>query len=164
MMRNIQKYLSALSFALLSSTLLAPVLADESDPLMDKGKFSIGAGISTNSISGPSSDEAGFQFFGAYDLTQVNLVDSVKSSVEFGLMDYGFSGDSTGIWATYVVSGPFTGRFGWLGRLGLDVGDDNGLMAGAGLSWAVNSKMDLRGEYVIRDNVDSLQFNFLYHL
>jgi hypothetical protein len=164
MMSNTQKYLAALFFTFLFGFNFTPVIADESDPLLEKSKFSIGAGIANNSISGPVSDEIGFQIFGAYDLSQVNLVDSVKSSVEFGLMDYGFSGDSTGIWATYVVDGPISGRFGWVGRLGLDVGDDSGLMLGAGLSWGVNSKTNLRFEYVIRDDVDSLQFNFLYHL
>jgi len=164
MMCNTQKYLAALCFILLSSTYIAPVIAAESEPLLETRNFSIGAGISSNSISGPASDEIGFQIFGAYDLSQVNLANSVNSSVEFGLMDYGFSGDSTGIWATYVIDGPISGRFGWVGRLGLDVGDDNGLMIGGGVGWSVNSKIDLRGEYVIRNDVDSLQFNFLYHL
>lgn len=164
MMGNTQKNLIALFFALLFGTNFTPVSADESDPLLEKSKFSIGAGISYNSISGPVSDEVGFQMIGAYDLSQVNLVESVKSSVEFGLMDYGYSGDSVGIWATYVVDGPISGRFGWLGRLGFDAGDDSGLMIGAGLGWAANSKTNLRFEYVIRDDIDSLQFNYLYHL
>lgn len=164
MMGNAQKYLAALFTILLLGTNFTPVSADESDPLLEKSKFSIGAGISYNSISGPVSDEVGFQMIGAYDLSQVNLVESVKSSVEFGLMDYGYSGDSVGIWATYVVDGPISGRFGWLGRLGFDAGDDSGLMIGAGLGWAANSKTNLRFEYVIRDDIDSLQFNYLYHL
>jgi hypothetical protein len=164
MMRNTQKYLAALFFILLSSSYITPVFAAESEPLLESRNFSIGAGISTNSVSGPASDETGFQIFGAYDLNQVNLAEGVNSSIEFGLMDYGFSGNSTGIWATYVIDGPISGRFGWVGRLGLDVGDDSGLMLGAGLGWSVNSKIDLRGEYVIRDDIDSLQFNFLYHL
>jgi hypothetical protein len=163
-MRNTHKYLTVLFFTLLSGFYVSTVSADESDPLLEKSKFSIGAGISTNSISGPASDEIGLQLFGAYDLNQVNLVEGVNSSVEFGLLDYGFSGDSLGVWATYVVDGPFSGRFGWLGRLGLDVGDDSGLMVGAGLSWGLNSKTNLRFEYVIRDEVDSLQLNYLYHL
>ena len=163
-MRNTQKYLAALIFTLLSGFYLSTAIADESEPLLEKSKFSIGAGVSYNSISGPVSDEIGFQLIGAYDLSQVNLVESVKSSVEFGIMDYGYSGDSTGIWATYVIDGPISGRFGWLGRLGYDFGDDNGLMLGAGLGWVANSKTDLRFEYVIRDDVDSLQFNYLYHL
>jgi hypothetical protein len=162
-MRNTHFYLAA--FTLLSSVFVTPVFAAENEPLLDKGKFSIGGGISNNSISGPVSDEIGYQFFGAYNLTQVNLMQSVNSSVELGYMDYGFSGsDSSGIWATYVIDGKFVGNFGWLGRLGYDFGDDNGLMLGLGLDYSVNSKMDLRGEYVIRDEVDSLQFNIIYNL
>jgi len=44
------------------------------------------------------------------------------------------------------------------------MGDDSGLMFGAGLSLGINARMDLRGEYVIRDDVDSLQLNLIYRL
>ncbi|MCZ6488682.1 MAG: hypothetical protein O6703_10965 [Gammaproteobacteria bacterium] len=161
-MRNTHLYPAA--FILLSCAWVTPVFADESQPLLDKNKFSMGGGISTNSVSGPVSDEIGYQFFGAYNLNQINLMEGVHSSVEFGYMDYGFSGDSSGIWATYVVDGSLGGKFGWLARLGLDIGDDSGLMLGVGLGYSVNSRMELRGEYVIRDEVDSLQFNILYDL
>ncbi|MCZ6668703.1 MAG: hypothetical protein O6938_10435 [Gammaproteobacteria bacterium] len=161
-MRNTHLYPAA--FILLSGAWVTPVFADESQPLLDKNKFSMGGGISTNSVSGPVSDEIGYQFFGAYNLNQINLMEGVHSSVEFGYMDYGFSGDSSGIWATYVVDGSLGGKFGWLARLGLDIGDDSGLMLGVGLGYSVNSRMELRGEYVIRDEVDSLQFNILYDL
>ncbi len=162
MMRNTHLYLT--TFTLLSSVWVTPILAGEGDPLLEKSKFSLGAGISNNSISGPVSDEIGYQFFGAYNLNQINLMEGVHSSVEFGYMEYGFSGDSSGIWATYVVDGSLGGKFGWLARLGLDIGDDSGLMLGVGLGYSVNSRMELRGEYVIRDEVDSLQFNILYAL
>jgi len=46
----------------------------------------------------------------------------------------------------------------------LDIGDDSGLMVGAGVSYTTSEKIELRFEYVARDEVDSLQFNFLYHL
>jgi len=162
MMRNIHNYLTALCFALLSGVYVTSVFADEGEPLLDKSMFSIGTGISRNSISG--FDETGFQFFVAYDLNQINVMEGVKSSVEFGFMDYGFSIDSTGIWGNYVVDGVINEKLGWLARLGLDIGDDSGLMIGAGVSYATDDKIELRGEYVVRDEVDSLQFNFLYHL
>lgn len=161
-MRNSYKFLAMMT--LLFAGNVSPVLADQHQPMLDKDKFSIGAGISSNSISGPASDETGFQFFGAYDLDQVNLMEGVTSSVEFGFMDYGFSGDSTGIWGAYVIDGKFSGQFGWLARLGYDIGDDNGLMIGAGLGIALSDQLDLRGEYVVRDEVDSLQFNILYRM
>jgi opacity protein-like surface antigen len=163
-MRNIIKPLALLTVTLFSAIQISSVIAAESKPLLDKGKFSIGLGISNNSISGPVDDELGYQFFAAYDLTRINLMEGVNSSVEFGLMDYGFSRDSTGIWGTYVIDGNIGGGFGWLGRLGADLGDDSGLMVGAGASFEINKKMDIRLEYVVRDEVDSLQFNFLYRL
>jgi len=153
-----------LAVSLFLITQLSAVAAQEGQPLLDKSKFSIGLGVSSNSLSGPIGDEIGFQFFGAYDLSQINLMEGVHSSVEFGVMDYGFNSNSTGIWGTYVVDGKLSGGFGWLARLGLDLGDDSGLMVGAGAGYQINKKMDIRLEYVIRDEVDSLQFNFLYRL
>ncbi len=148
--------------ALLVNSIYLPVIAQDNEPLLDRNLFSIGFGISDNSAG--KSDKIGYQFFVAYDLNQINLMNGVSSSVEFGIMDYGFSGDSTGIWGTYVVDGQISEQFHWLGRAGYDIGDDNGLMFGAGVGYQMNSRSQLRLEYVIRDDIDSLQFNFLYHL
>ncbi len=162
-----RKYLLSLSLVVLSGATVSPLMADEHQPLLDRNLFSIGVGISSNSIDtrkNDEDDEIGFQFFGAYDLIEVNLMEGVNSSVEFGLMDYGFKRDSTGVWATYTVDGIISGDLGWLARAGFDIGDDNGLMFGAGLGFIVDEKSELRFEYVARDEVDSWQFNFLYHL
>jgi len=159
--------MAVLAATFLSTAYAAPTFAAEAagkGPLLDKNKFSIGVGVSSNSVSGPIDDEAGFQVYGAYDLSKVNLMEGVHSSVEFGYMDYGFRRDSGGIWATYVVDGVISGDFGWLARLGLDFGDDSGLMLGVGAGYAINEKMNLRLEYVVRDEVDSLQLNYLYSL
>ena len=164
---TMRKYLLGLSLALLSGANVSPTMADQNQPLLDRNLFSIGVGISSNSIDtrkNDEDDEIGFQFFGAYDLIGINLMEGVNSSVEFGLMDYGFKRDSTGIWATYTVDGIISGDLGWLARAGLDIGDDNGLMAGAGLVYVVDEQQELRFEYVARDEVESWQFNFLYHL
>jgi len=162
-MRNTSSLLASAAAIFLTVLLASSVQAAEKKPLLDKGKLSIGVGISNNSVGG-SDDELGYQFFADYDLTQLNLMEGVNSSVEFGVMDYGFSRDSTGIWGTYVIDGHIGAGFGWLARLGLDIGDDSGLMLGGGASFSVNKKIDLRLEYVVRDDVDSLQFNFLYRL
>jgi hypothetical protein len=80
-------------------------------------------------------------------------------------MDYGFSGrNSGGLWVNAVVDGAFNQGYGWLARLGLDLGDDSGLMFGAGVSYSFDARTRLRGEYVIRDDIDSLQLNLIYHL
>ena len=162
-----RKYLAVFSFIFLSVTTVSPVLADENQPLLDRNLFALGIGISVNSIDTSKIDqdgELGYQFLAAYDLTRIDLMQGVNSSVEFGLIDYGFDRDSTGIWATYTVDGKISGDLGWLARAGLDIGDDSGLLVGAGLAYSVDEKAELRLEYVARDDVDSWQLNFLYHL
>ena len=164
---NMRKYLLALCFAFLCGGTVTPAISDESQPLLDKNLFSIGVGVSSNSIDDDGldeDDEIGFQFFVAYDLNEINLMDGVNSAIELGLMDYGYKRDSTGIWGTYTVDGLISGDLGWLARAGFDVGDDSGLMVGAGLSYILNERTDLRFEFVARDEGDSLQFNYLYHL
>lgn len=155
------------SYSLIAACLFTTaVQAEGQAPLLDANKMSIGAGFSDNSVDVAGSDnEIGFQFFAAYDLTQVNLIQGTDSSVELGYMDYGFShGDAGGLFINYVLDGNIRDGLGWLARLGLDLGDDSGLMFGAGLGFPVSNRTQLRFEYVIRDDIDSLQFNFLYHL
>jgi hypothetical protein len=137
-------------------------MAQQNQPLLDRNKLSIGGGISDNSIR--RDDESGFQVFAAYDLDQVNVMDGVHSSLEFGVMDYGFRRDSTGIWGNYVIEAGINQSINWLGRAGLDIGDDSGLMFGIGLGFGLNEQADFRIEYVVRDDVDSLQFNLLFEL
>lgn len=167
MMTKTHKKLAILLAGLIISANSAVISAatPASKPLLNKSKFSIGAGVSSNSVSGPADDETGFQFFAAYDLSGVNIMDGVKTSLEFGYMDYGFDGvDNDGIWGTAVVGGTINGSFGWLARLGLDLGDDSGIMLGAGVSYSLTNKFDTRLEYVVRDEIDSIQLNFIYDL
>lgn len=153
-------------YCLMAGCFFSPIIHAEGQPLLDANKTSIGAGISSNSIDAPNSDnETGFQFFIAYDLDRVNLIQGADSSVELGYMDYGFSGrDSDGLFLNYVIDGKIRDGLGWLARLGLDLGDDSGLMFGAGLGLPVTPASQLRLEYVVRDDIDSLQLNFIHHL
>ncbi len=163
MNRKPQRYLPVFLFTLLTGIgTPLPLLAGESKPLLDRNRLSLGIGIADNSVR--RADETGSQIFVAYDLNQVNVMEGVKSSVEFGLMDYGFSRDSTGIWGTFVIEGGIGEHIDWLARAGYDIGDDSGLMFGAGVGFALSGKKKLRIEYVVRDDIDSLQFNFLFHL
>lgn len=161
---GIQQYLATSFLALILGSATATAMAAESGAMLDKNKFSIGAGLSNNSVGGRGGDETGFQIFGAYDLDQVNVMEGVNSSLEFGYMDYGYATNSDGLWGTYVVNGSISGQFGWLARIGFDIGDDSGLMVGAGAAYNMSANTALRVEYVIRDDIDSLQFNFLLGL
>ena len=147
--------------------LIGQAQAEPGKPLLDKNKFSIGAGGARNTVDTFFGDitESGVQFFAAYDLSRVNLMEGVKTSIEVGYLDYGFPRPAEGgLWATGVINGAIQNNFGWLARLGLDFGDDSGLMFGAGLSFGITKRLDLRGEYVIRDEIDSLQLNLIYEL
>ena len=158
-----KKQLSVLLVLFLSTQVFAAEKVNR-QPLLDKQKFSIGAGISRNSV-GPH-DDTGFQFFAGYDFDRVNLMEGVNTGIEFGYIDYGFSkgNDDDGLWGTLVLDGAIKGRLGWLARAGLDVGDDKGLMIGAGLGLNLGNKTSLRFEYIIRDDVDSIQLNLRQHM
>jgi len=138
-------------------------LLAENAPILERNQLAIGGGISLNSVGNSVDDEVGFQLFAAYALPTVNVLQYVNSSVELGYMDYGFDGKNTnGIWGNFVLDGSIKSDWGWLARLGLDLGDDSGFMIGAGASYALNPKLSLRVEYVVRDDIDSLQLNILH--
>lgn len=130
----------------------------------DLDGFYAGGGVANNTVS--SENAVGFQFFGGYDFGPILGEASVMAEVgywESGDFNDGpgeFSVD--GLWSTGVVSLPLTGHWSLLGRAGLDFGDDDGLMVGIGGSYMPVQQLELRGEIVARDNVDSFQFNALY--
>ena len=147
----------------------------------DTSNLYFGGGLSSNDLDGFGDKATGFQFFAGYPLDMVKLGE-LKSAVEVGYMDSGeweenvcvtFFGtttctkaktDAKGLWANYVVSYDFSPRASGIGRAGLDFGDDDGFMFGIGAGYKLTPQLDIRGEYVIRDHIDSLQANFVYHM
>ena len=137
-------------------------------------KIYFGGGLGFNSLSGIDlSDGMGFQFFGGYDLPV--KMGKGKLSLEVGYMDSGnmefgnifgipIEVKATGLWGNAVFSLPVQAKLNVVARAGLDIGDDDGFMFGAGLGFNLNPKMELRGEYVMRDTVDSLQVNFVMRM
>lgn len=134
-------------------------------------KIYYGGGLSSNDLSGFSS-EIGYQFFAGYPLDV--MMGTGKLSIEAGYMDAGdfsttilgipVTSEAKGFWGTAVGTWPISNELNAIGRVGLDVGDDDGLMFGGGLGYKLNKNVTLRGEFVVRDNVDSLQFNVVYYL
>lgn len=154
----------------LSFVFVAMLATGYSHAALDMSKVYFGGGLSSNSVPG-ASNGTGFQFFGGYDLP-VKLGKG-QLSVEAGYMDTGdmktpaslfFPGQdqsASGLWATAVYSLPLQKNLNLVARSGLDIGDDDGLMFGAGVGYMLNPKMEIRGEYVMRHTVDSLQVNFV---
>ena len=140
-----------------------------------------GGGLSVNSLS-DSDFSRGYQVFAGLPLN-VEFA-NVKSAVEVGYMDSGDISTCTdhqivngivipstcvkenvaGVWLNYVATMQLTDSFKGIARAGLDFGDDDGVMVGVGAEYGVTDKIDLRGEYVSRDTLDSVQMNLVYHI
>jgi hypothetical protein len=163
--KSVMKKLSLVLIAMLYT--FNTSAADGSKSAIDAKKIYFGGGLGLNSLSGIDlSDGLGLQIFAGYDLPVA--VGEGTLSAEVGYMD---SGDldagpfrklkANGLWGNVVVSLPMQNKLSVIGRAGLDIGDDDGLMLGAGLGLQMDNKMEIRAEYVIRDNVDSLQLNLV---
>lgn len=150
------------------------VHAEESSKIViDTKDFYLGGGLSLNSLSGIELDDGlGFQVFGGYVLpvkmseaalsVEIGYMDS--GSVDVNRRDRGFDAKAKGVWSTAVISFPLKDKLSVLARAGLDFGDDDGFMFGGGVGYQVNQKLEMRGEYVVRDNIDSLQFNVVIRM
>lgn len=153
--------LGLLAGALLTTT---PVSAQ-----LDTNDLYVGMGISYNDLASGWDNAWGAQLFGGYEIRQW---DNLAVGVEVGYMDTGTfdhrgspaSRSFGGLWSTAVGTAHLTTRYYLLGRLGIDFGDDDGLMAGIGFGGRVTHNLDLRGELVERDDVTSLQANLVLRL
>ena len=136
----------------------------------DTKKIYFGGGLGLNDV--PNRDGAtGFQLFLGMPLPI--KTDTVKIAVEAGYMDSGsFDKDGTffdpatshkanGLWGTVLASLPMKDNIDLIGRIGLDIGDDDGVMIGAGVGFEMSNDIDLRIEYVMRDTIDSFQLNLV---
>lgn len=148
--------------------LMVMLVSSNSFAELDTKKVYFGGGLGLNSLSGLDfSDGLGFQFFAGYELP-VKMTEG-SLSAEVGYMDSGNLDvgspfvskeiKAKGLWLNAVYSLPLKNKLSFIGRAGLDLGDDDGLMLGAGVEFNIGESMDARLEYVIRDSVDSLQFN-----
>ncbi len=135
----------------------------------DTRNLFFGGGVSQNKLEG-SKTGTGYQAFGGYTFGQV--APQFRVDAELGYMDsgnveacpFGFcvQGKVKGLWANGVARYRVAPQIDLIGRAGLDFGDDDGFMFGFGGGYLLNRNSQLRLEYVVRQNVNSLQFNFVY--
>lgn len=156
----------------LAATIAVASTSAVAETNFDKKNAYVGGGLGMNSLSG-FDDAMGFQFFGGYtipketlDLGKVGLAAEVgyMTSGDFETTFFGTTVDTSadGLWASAVFDYGINEQFKAIGRAGLDFGDDDGLLIGGGVEYAFDKKIGIRGEYVMRDNVDSLQVNVTY--
>ncbi len=149
---------------LFAGLILASLTAGPAVANQDLDNFYLGGGVANNTVGNESA--VGYQFIGGYDFGTV--LGNANLMAEVGYWNSGTFGDgpgrasAKGLWSTAVASLPLTGYWSLLGRAGLDFGDDDGLIVGIGAAYRAAPQLDLRGEIVARDNVDSFQFNVLY--
>ena len=160
-----------LSFLMLFSS--ASLAAEGGTVTFKTSSFYLGGGFGFNSHAGGRS--TGFQILGGYEFAG-KLNGDIASAIELGYMSTGTfesknltngatttsSQEAKGVWLNYVGSYPMGSRVEGLWRIGLDFGDDDGIMAGAGMGYNFNRHWSLRSEYVVREAVNSFQFNLLY--
>ncbi|WP_070989012.1 outer membrane beta-barrel protein [Halofilum ochraceum] len=157
---------SRITIAAVTLVLAAPTIANAAE--LEADRFYAGGGISTNDLHG--EDSTGAQVFVGYELPF--SLGQADTALEVGYQDAGdfdrprrgFRGDEniSGLWTTGVASLPVADNVDLVGRFGADFGDDDGLMAGGGVGIDLAPRVQLRGEYVIRDLTESLQANVLY--
>ncbi|GMR17941.1 MAG: hypothetical protein BMS9Abin33_0337 [Gammaproteobacteria bacterium] len=157
--------------SILGLVLVALSMTAAADKATNTLPIYFGGGVGFNKLSG-WDDSFGIQFLGGYELGNFGAK-GFDFSVEAGYMDTGdfernFAGgtvseSANGLWGTFVAAYHASPLVDILARAGLDVGDDDGPMFGVGVGFNVNKQLQLRGEFVARDNVDSLQFNVVFY-
>ncbi|UCB54538.1 MAG: outer membrane beta-barrel protein [Thiotrichales bacterium] len=140
---------------------------------LQASSFYLGGGLGFNSHAGARS--SGYQILGGYKF-DFKINGDIATALELGYMDTrtfevknlnngatsSTNQKASGMWLNVVETFPIGNRVEGLARFGIDFGDDDGLMIGAGMGYNFNRHWALRSEYVIREAVNSFQFNLLY--
>lgn len=165
----------ALATVLSTATAVAAPKGKQPQSGFDSTRIFFGGGISSNEVNS-SDNGTGFQIFAGYGFGEV--APNINIDAEVGYMDTGdmetrvtipgfgtvtADGNAQGLWATAVGRLSLNPSFDLLARAGFDFGDDDGFMIGIGGGLNISRQLQTRLEYVQRDNVDSLQLNFVFH-
>ena len=124
----------------------------------------LGGGLSRNDISS-SGGATGVQAFGGYTFGE--FAPRLYLDAEAGYMDSGNLRPSSphpfsrarGPWTTGVARYMVAPSVELLARAGVDFGDDDGPMFGAGVGFIASRNLKVRLEFVARDHIDSFQVN-----
>ncbi len=87
---------------------------------------------------------------------------AVDLAVEAGYLDTS-DVEADGVWLSALGSVPLTADVRALARLGGDFGDDAGAHLGFGVGYRIESYMETRLEFWLRDGSQSVMFNVAYY-
>jgi hypothetical protein len=135
----------------------------------------VGGGISYNNldfgsiIKGADSEAAmGLQLFAGLPIE--NAIDNIETFAEVGFFrtkNFNFSGTKervAGISGSIILQrnlNEIDANLYGLGRIGLEVGDDDGILMGVGAGYRITPKVDVRLELINKDLISSYQANAL---
>ena len=137
---------------------------------LDTRRLYYGAGLSINTLANTRWG-AGAQVLTGYDTGLVfsrMVLDAELGYLNTGNMKFDTPVGSrvatraSGVWLSGVAHVPVSHGWRVLARLGGDFGDDAGLLLGIGGAVELTRDVQLRVEYVVRENIDALQVNVIY--
>lgn len=158
-----------LAIAIVSA--LSPAFASAAE--FDQSKLYAGGSLTNNVVDSPfgggSASAIGFAGFAGYELD--NNFGDVTTSIEAGYSttdDFysGFDSDISGLWVAGVVQktlDEINPQLFAIARLGLDLGDDDGLLMGAGAGFQLNEQLDLRAEFINKDASSVYQVSAVFN-
>jgi opacity protein-like surface antigen len=146
----------------------------KSKPL-PKGWY-VGGGLSYNdldldSVVKDANNEAALGLQGFTGLPISNSIDGFETFAEIGLFrtnnfDFGQGkkDKAVGIWGSLVLQkelNEVAPHLYGLARIGLELGDDDGIFMGVGIGYRLTPKVEVRTEFVNKDLISSYQVNAL---
>lgn len=155
--------------ALAATPMIAGAQQQQQQPQRFADQLYFGAGATWNDLDQSGWDDAlGFQLFVGWD--PGFMLGRINGALEVGYMSSGDFDrdidrrkvDFQGVWANAVGRVPIAQDWHALARIGADFGDDDGPMFGVGVGYNATPAVDIRGEYVMRDEIDSLQLNLTW--
>jgi len=163
---DMMKSLHVMALALASIVFSSPAAAQG----FALRRLFFGGGLSVNTVS-DSDDGAGFQVFGGYNFPAI--APNLYVDAEAGYMNTGklerrcaqgvCDAQAKGPWANGLLRYLVTPSVELISRVGVDFGDDDGLMIGIGAGYIVGTHLKVRFELVQRDDVRSVQFNVVFY-
>lgn len=158
-------------FPLLLALSSLPMMVQADNRVFQPERLQLGGSVSQNIVDSPFGgshvDAVGLSVFAGYELD--NDIDQVKTTIEIGYSqtDDFFKGpdsDISGLWVAGVAEKQLpeiNPNFFAIARLGLDIGDDDGILLGAGAGFHLTPKVDIRGEYINKDASSVYQISFV---
>ncbi|WP_221797850.1 outer membrane beta-barrel protein [Oceanobacter mangrovi] len=136
-------------------------------------KLYLGGGLSYNTVDSPfgggSIDATGVQGLVGLDLGHHSGGISTKLEVGYSQTDDfdNTNQNISGLWGALVAekSLPEIDRnLSLLGRVGVDVGDDDGILTGVGVGYQLTNELQLRGEFINKDASNQYMGSLIFHL